>query len=197
MKIEISKIIIALSCILLFSCNMSDSSEELNGGYTFVHEGENYNFIYGKHFIYPNVIEYKYNKDYIVASQKPNKDLYKSLLQSNLSGNYSAYNSYLKDSLTEKYFKSRREILKDSSISKIYKNRKISFENTEEDIRKGNEIVDSILKNDPIHKKVFSQSKTFWVILIKNDSLIGPLTSEEYQQVVKKIRIPKELFVKN
>jgi hypothetical protein len=180
-----------------FSCNMSDSVEELTGEYTFVHEGETHNFIVGKHTIYADVIDYSYDDNYILACQIPNKEMYLSQLQSSLWSDYFCYNSYLKDSTSEKFNKSRNEILKDSVISKVFKNRKVSFQNTSEDIKKGEEIADSIIKNNPFHKKVFSLKKVYWIIEIKNNLLIGPLSKDEYDLKRKELKLSEEFKLKN
>lgn len=185
-------LILSLS-IFTFSCNMSDYSEELPGNYTFVHDGKENNSIHGKHNIYSNVIEYAYNDEYITACQMPNRELYLSHFESLLSVNYSCYNDYMKDSTSEKFYKSRNEILADSTIYKIYKNRKVSFENTSEDKQKGNEIADSIIKNNPMHKKVLSLKKVYWIIEIKNDVLFGPLSESEYKLKRKELNLSDEL----
>lgn len=180
-----------------FSCNMSDSIEELPGDYVFVHEGEKHNFIVGKHTIYADVVDYTYNDNYILACQIPNKEMYLSQLQSDLCSDYFCYNSYLKDSISEKYAKSRNEILADSTIAKIFKNKKVSFENTSEDIKKGEEITDSIINNDPFHKKVFSLKKVFWIIKVKSNLLFGPLSKDEYEFKRKELKLSQELKLKN
>lgn len=176
---------------------MSDSSEELTGGYTFVSEANDYKSLNGKHMILPNVIEYAFDENYILACQEPNKSLYKSLLESNLSGDYFVYNYYLKDSTSKKYMKSRNEILADSVIYKIFKNRKVTFENSLDDKKKGDEIVDSIVKNDPIHKKIFSLKKVYWIIQIKGDILLGPFNKQEYLLKRKNIGLEPNLKLAN
>jgi hypothetical protein len=70
---------------------MSDYINELPNGYTFVHEGENYNFIIAEpskkkqQMILPNVQEYKHNDEFIVATQIPNKELYTQFLSDSTS----------------------------------------------------------------------------------------------------------------
>lgn len=189
-------VLITLSLFFIASCNMSDTFEELPGDYTFVHEGVNYNFIGGKNEIYPDVIEYSFNKDFILACQKPNKFFYKILYASDLSNRYTLYYSYLNDSISGKYYKSRKEILADSTIAKIFKNKKVSFENNSKDIKKGEIIADSIIKNNPIHKKIFFLKKVYWIIQIKGDILFGPYSKKEYLFKRKNIGIDKDLQLK-
>lgn len=172
---------------------MSDSTKNLVGGYTFVHEGEDYNLLIGRNQIYPNVVEYVYNNSYILVCQKLNKELYKKLYKADLSSDYRIYNAYLKDSISEKYMKPRDEILADSIISKIFKNKKISFENTIEDIKKSEEIADSIIKNNPTQKKIHSLDKIYWIIKIHNDVMFGPFSKQEYLLKKKSLNIDKNL----
>jgi energy-coupling factor transporter transmembrane protein EcfT len=60
------------SFILLFGCR--DYSEKLGNGYTFVQMGGNHNYIfhgYNGGEIHPNVVSFDYNKQFIIAKQKP------------------------------------------------------------------------------------------------------------------------------
>lgn len=172
---------------------MSDSSEELSGGYTFVNEAKDCKFIIGKNNIYPNIIEYDFNNDYILACQVVNKKLYLSFLNFDLSGDYTTYSSYIKDSLSQKYYRSRNEILSDSTIYKVFKNRNVTFDNSLEDIKKGEEIADSVIKNNPMHKKILSLKKVYWIIKIKGNVLIGPLSDNEFKTKRKELNISEEL----
>lgn len=187
--------LILLIFFITLSCNMSDSLEELSGDYTYVHEGKDYNFIIGKNNIYANVIDYNFDDNYILVCQIPNRSMYLSYFASELSGKYSTYYSYLKDSTSEKFYRSRNEILADSIIPKIFKSKNISFENSFEDIKKGKEIADSIMKNNPFHIKVFSLKKVYWIIKIKNNFLIGPLSENEYKIKRKELNLSSKLML--
>ncbi len=186
-------ILISIFAIITNSCNMSDYSEKLSGGYTFESESKEDKSIIGKHTIYPSVIEYDFDDDYILACQIVDKSLYLNFLQVDLYSDYWRYNAYFKDSVTEKYNKSRKEIIADSTIYKIFKNRNVTFENSLEDIKKGEEIADSVIKNNPKHKKIFSLKKVYWIIKVKGDVLIGPLSVDEFIATRKQLNISKEL----
>jgi hypothetical protein len=187
------KITILFLLIISVSCKISDFSEKLSDDYTYIHESEDNNYIIGKNKIYANVIDYKFNDDFIIACQIPNRNFYLSHFASELSANYSTYYNYLKDSTSEKFYRSRNDILTDSIIPKIFKSRKISFENTSEDIKKGEKIADSLMKNDPFHKKIFSLKKAYWIIKIKNNILIGPLSETEYKLKRKELNLNNKL----
>jgi len=65
-------VFIFYSFILLFG--RSDYTEELGSGYTFVHEGDNYNYIFHGNnggVIDPNVVSFEYNKQFIIVKQQP------------------------------------------------------------------------------------------------------------------------------
>ena len=71
----------------------------------------------------------------------------------------------------------------------MFKKKKVSFENTSEDIKISNEIADSIMKNNPIQRKIFSLKEVYWIIQIKGDVLYGPLTLKEFDALKKEKKI--------
>lgn len=62
--------------------------------------------------------------------------------------------------------------------------------NSSEDIRNSEIEADSILKNDPYYRKIFSSKYNYWIISHKLDSVFGPLTKEEYLIMREEINIP-------
>lgn len=68
--------------------------------------------------------------------------------------------------------------------------------NSNEDRIKSERVADSILKNEEYYIKIFSQKINYWIILTKKDSLIGPLTKEEYLQKRQQLKVPQELQLK-
>jgi hypothetical protein len=73
------------------------------------------------------------------------------------------------------------------STNKIYE------KNTKEDIKISEVLADSILKNNTYYRNIFSRKINYWIICIKNDSLIGPLSKNDYLQKCKVLGISKEL----
>jgi hypothetical protein len=63
--------IVGALVICLYSCSVSDDMEELSGDYFYTDEGGNAKFIIchlpNRKGIYSTVIEYDYNKDFIIA----------------------------------------------------------------------------------------------------------------------------------
>lgn len=68
--------------------------------------------------------------------------------------------------------------------------------NSNEDRITSERVADSILKNDGYYLKLFSKKNNFWIIITQNDSLIGPLTKEEYLHKREELGVPKELQLK-
>lgn len=67
-------LIVSLMCHMLDAC--SDYAIKLGDGYTFVHEGDNFNYIFHEFpakggEIPPNVISFDYDKRFIIVKQKP------------------------------------------------------------------------------------------------------------------------------
>lgn len=55
--------------------------------------------------------------------------------------------------------------------------------------------------DDPLYEKIYDYKKGrnyiyYWIIIIKNDSLIGPLSKSEFEIEVIKNKIPKDLILK-
>lgn len=183
---------ITIILVICNSCNMSDYGEELSGSYHYSHMGKDFNYIYGKNNIYPNVQEFSFNDNYIIVYQKPEKFTYRNLFASDLYSRYTTYYRYLRDSVSEKYYYDRKDILTYSTIAKQFEKKNVSFENSASDIQISHEIADSIMKNNPIQKKIFSLKKVYWIIQIKGDVLYGPLSLEEFTILKRSKKIDLE-----
>lgn len=71
------KLLILLFIVVLTSCNFSDETRTLSGGWTFVSEARHDRVIEGGNIFIPcEVIKYGYNKDFIVAAQKPTEECF-------------------------------------------------------------------------------------------------------------------------
>ncbi|MDR0891413.1 MAG: DUF3997 domain-containing protein [Mediterranea sp.] len=80
---KIKKQIAIFACGLItivgLACNWSDYSEDLGNGYTYAHEGQGCNTIFHEYptkggEIPPDVLSFNYNKQYIIAMQKRQRD---------------------------------------------------------------------------------------------------------------------------
>lgn len=66
-----------------------------------------------------------------------------------------------------------------------------------DEITKSLAIADSILKNDPFHKKVFAHTINYWIISNKENNVYGPLTEDEYLQKRKELNVPEGLKIES
>jgi hypothetical protein len=81
--------------LLLQSCVVGDSNEELSGDYFYRDNGINSKEIIShlpnRKNIYSNVISYSYNKDFILVAQKPNLDGYRNSISFELRDDIKKY----------------------------------------------------------------------------------------------------------
>jgi hypothetical protein len=68
--------------------------------------------------------------------------------------------------------------------------------NSETDMIKSEVIADSILKNDPFYRKVFSRTTNYWIIDHTRNLFLGPLSFEEYEKKRKDLGVPDDLQLK-
>lgn len=187
-----------VSCF--FSCNMSDSIEDLSGGYQFAHEGKGYNSISNNYNSIPaNVTGYNFNDNFIIIEQEPNRQDYKSNIGYDLSAKYIMYYNEIHGDTTlgeQSSGKTEEAIRKDTTLYRILRQKGMSPNNTAEDIKIGWAVADSILNTDSRYIKLFSMEHAYWIITLNNDELIGPLTKEEYQQKRKALDIPESLQIR-
>lgn len=169
--------------LVIISCNPGVYHERLSEGYYYSEPGIGNNYInkntgvpkktdalsyihLAKQNIYPKVTHYQYNRDFIVAAQKPNKKGHSYLLGFDL----------------EFYFHEKHGVKEDRSEKEIYTLHE----------EKGKVMADSLLRNDPYYKNIFLRNVNYWIISHKLDSLYGPLTKEEYIEKYKKLEMPKK-----
>lgn len=157
---------------------------------------ESYNG-FSRNVIYPRVLDYAFNENFILAKQNPDKPFYCALLGFDLYSRFTAYADYLRDpnfiNTSEGSNYKDARIFNDSQNYKLFKLYNSSENNTSRDANIYNRITDSLCNNDPILKKIFSQGTNYWIIDIKKDSLIGPLIYKEFLSECNRLHIPKEL----
>lgn len=69
-------------------------------------------------------------------------------------------------------------------------------DNSVEDIQVTEVRADSILTHNPYYKKVFSRDTNYWIIMVKSDSLVGPLSFEDYLIIKERLEVPESMNVK-
>jgi hypothetical protein len=175
---------------------MSDESQELGDGYTYVGEGGDLNYIIGRRTIYPKVVSYDFDESFIVIAQEPSLEGYKSILGTDLDFPYDSYPSYLADSanLQQKLSKSDFEtVRKFGPLFSVFKQKELSANNTSADIAIREAVADSLLHNDPHYQTIFRNKRNFWIIQKDKDALFGPYDFRQFNQQREKMGISLKL----
>jgi len=181
----VNVVLATFSLVSFCRCNMSDNVEELTNGYQFVHEGKEENFIVGNHNIDGNIVSYAYDGDFIIAEQVPDKKLYMWEKAKEFHSRYEKYASFIKNG---------GEIDKsDSGLYQIFIRKGASFGDTNRNLRISEDIVDSIMGNDSSYQRMFAKNRNYWIIYNPKDTLIGPLTKQQYLVKRKELKVPDDL----
>jgi hypothetical protein len=194
MKNRRSIFIIIVSFILIIfysSCN----DDKINGKYTILADGGMKRLIGGnvvsdRKDVYPDIIDIKYDKNFVLLKQVPDRGKYAMYLSSNLYNLYCAYSNYLKDSVVNKKWEGLQS---DSVVYAIFKSRGASIENTSKDIQIRLNVADSLLNHAPNYQKIFANDTNYWIIDEVKDTLIGPLIKSEYLIQMTNLKIPDDL----
>jgi len=184
------------------SCNLSNETNKMSGNSFFMNKGIGYrmissnNAILHKTTIYQDVVSMAYNDDFILARQKPNKRHYVPSLGIDLYTRYTSYLHY-KDNphiINEEGYKEQKGKIEWDTINyKLFTERGASDKNTSNDIQISWAIADSLINNDPYYKKIFVNEVNYWIIYNRKDTLMGPLTKQEYIAKRKELKIPDNL----
>jgi len=158
----------AILFIICASCGggISNYTEELSGGFTYVNFGGSLNTIesYSRPFpgIYGEVTDFVYDNNFIIVLQHPSKEGYQSKISSKL----------------------RNE------------NHKLYPTNSGNDRSKTDLIADSIIISDPFYQKIFEHKINYWIISHNHKKMYGPLTEKEYLAKRRELKVPNDLQLK-
>jgi hypothetical protein len=181
-----------LISFLIYACSgIGDSSEKLGGAYVYSDTGGDMEQIYQANLgynnnIYPKVIDYAFDDNFILALQEPHKKAFKSVFAFDLRNRFIRYGSSVKsknDSVA---------IWADDLDVSLLKGR-ISMDNTESDMITSEMIVDSLINANPYYQKIFASKRNYWIIVKSTDQLFGPYSREEYLNKRNELKIPEEL----
>lgn len=201
-KFSLKKYSLIIVLPFFLSCNLSNETDQMSGNSSFVNKGTGYRMISSnnpilyKTTIYQDVLSKACNDDFIIAKQKPNKQHYVPSLGFDLYIRYTSYKHYLENPniLNEEGYREQKgKIEWDSANYKMFFERGTSDKNSSQDIQISWAIADSLIKNDPFYKKIFANEVNYWIIYNPKDTLIGPLTKEEYKVKRKELKIPDDL----
>lgn len=196
------------SLIVVSSCNSDGPADlqELGGGYIARYNNRCYimadNML--KESIYPEVISCVYNKDFILAIQRPNIGDHIMYVSKKLMTIRELETRDTLQTSPIQYNFYRKIINEDSNLFKTLL-AKLSVDHHGEDITISHYIADSLIKNNPYYKNIFSRKLNYWIISHKerneNDYLptskiYGPFSKNQY--LVKRIElgVPEELQLK-
>jgi hypothetical protein len=157
--------VFCFSIILIFDYLyiIDGCSDDLSGHY-YLSQGHSIeNRLPRKNIIFPKIVSYSYDDDFIVACQKPKRE-------------WSASSFYSE---------------KERNGMKPYQ------ENTTETMAMKEKYADSIFRTDPYFIKLFSRKVNYWIIVIKNDQMYGPLTKGEYLNARRKLCVPEGVKLKD
>lgn len=197
---------LTVAILVLSSCgNTNDYSEDLGNGYRFIHSGGGLRFISGSSSyksteIYPTVIEYEFDNNYVLVAQQPEKEDYKAILSGYIGSDYSFYMNTKADStfLVRKNWEELEPlILKDSLTYQKLERRGLTAKNSVSDMEIVDDYIDSLFLHDEYYKKMFSRKINYWILDKEKEKLFGPYSWEEYENKRQGLRIKMQLKSKN
>ncbi len=151
-----------------------DEYEALDIGYPFgqtIYKSENKSYIQEEK-VPANVIEVEHNYRYIIAKQVYNKEIELNILKEDLARWDRKYNTKKYDSVINFKYGSL-------SLKKIHKVIKENNSNLDR-------FIDSIISHSTYYKELLTPNKINYYIIDKdNDSVLGPLTKEEFDRIKK------------
>jgi Protein of unknown function (DUF3997) len=192
------KKLILVYIVFVFGSCQEPSDWELNGKYYEIVDGLNNRILTtwknksGFCEIYSTVREHINDSSFLLVFQTPLFENGKSNLKSFLNTRFNAQkNGYkLKESYQQNYWGNYNDSINELFIKKDNPN--IERATIEFDY-KTQLIVDSLVKNNPFHKKVLEHNKNYWIIDLKIDSLYGPYQKQEYLEQKIKLGVNKKL----
>lgn len=188
-------------CLAINSCaNLGDLWVDLGNGFIYKRDGRlrwitRDNIM--KEKIYPNILDYAFDDNYIIIVQEPEMEGYNRVLAEDLCMRYeSIIYPLIKpevDSATKFFLKSH--LWTDSSIhERVVKEIKPDYHS---DFTKLQLIADSIIKFDPYYLKQLSRKRNYWIINKKKDIIFGPFSKVEYLRMRNQFKISETLFLKD
>lgn len=181
--------------LLFSSCmTLNDSWTDLGDNYKFHADGEwasiSPSQMYYQTQIYSKVTAYKFDDQYIIAKQTPDREHYLLFTTSDYTSRFIIYSNFLKNSTTKEYIDEttpfvRQAIEADSSLHKLLVTKGVTDQNQINDQEKIRTVVDSVFRNDPFYIRLFSSSDNYWIIEKAKNRRYGPFTKQEFDHECK------------
>ena len=186
--------------ISLFSCSETKLNKNLGKGYHYLSEGGamdvdvyvgdaiTYNSLFNDPIVFPRIVDYKFNSDYIVCKQEFDKELSSELLQSSLEFNYRELTIQNNEIKYEALLNYISELGGDNALENmlfsIKKKNIIGFSKPK---------VDSIINNNLSFVKMDKQKVNYYIIDKLNDKKYLILDRSTFESTFKTLNIPDSL----
>jgi len=201
-----SLLIVAILFYFEISCNSREigNDEDFDNGYSFVNKGSKRKMILPPNFcskaiVFPDVVDYSYDSNFILAEQHPNRESFMMILGSYLYEHNLSYISFLRDPKRldpSHQGLERYHIENDSFNYKLFKSYNTSTLNSARDVDIRDLIADSLLRHDPYYIMIFDRPIKYWIIQVDRDTLFGPFDSVEYKNKKRELNISQKLNLK-
>ena len=175
---------------MMYSCNDGQGETKITEIYSCFRDGNNIQIVrQGKgsirNQIYPIVTDLKYDKQFLLVEQNPDSLWYHVDLSFSLDRSYSRNEQRKTIYFWPGYSNLTNNLLLES--------KNISNKNSSADQKIFNEFADSLIRNDPFQRRIFSQQINYWILEFSKDSLHGPFSKQQYLLEKKKLLVPKDL----
>ena len=148
--------------------------------------------------VYPKVIDYSFNNDFIIAEQKPQFDATITEMGEDLFRRFEHYRMYKNDTniLNTDFYKKLRGIVeKDSNLYNTFISMHAS-DNELENRKIAVILAERKVKSIDFNRITNNTNVNFWIVVHSNNSLIGPFTKTQYLITKDSLRIPESLRLK-
>ena len=188
-----------LATILLTSCfeGTSDKTGKLSGGYYYRKDGS-MSYILPNHIfkegVYPNVNGLAFNESFILVSQIPSEEHIKLFLAQDIRSRFSSLIN-LPDSSklgAGEYDFFKKALIADSSFYRML-SKKLTPNNTLEDIIRSEEIAQNIIDTSFYYQAIINGDVNYWIISHVDDKKYGPLNKSELFEKAKELNVPEKL----
>ena len=170
-------ILFSVSLCAFYSCNMSDGTESLFGDYVYGTESSHNHFIIGgRNNIPPDVVAYDFDDNFLIAQQKPFSDVLLIKKANEILDSFEG-NKLKENDSTYILLKKNGA---DGSFDSNFKAGLITAKWM-------------LSKEDVMYKKYLENSYLYWILIISNDNLIGPLTQLEFDATRKELGVSDKL----
>lgn len=196
-NIKIVRFVLFLS-LLFHSCGPGfvNYDENLGDGYTY--DGRKSLIFSEDGFeegIYPKVINYNFDNNFIIIIQKPFREDFKFFLASDIAANFIILLYYDNKHMIPTEIKFKNSFWWQDTILRKKMATYVNKENNN-NIEKIDEIVDSVLTNNEYFKNIFARELNYWIIVKKNREILGPYSFDEYKAQRKELNMPESLHFK-